>query len=137
MKMAARQVMNIVKNTIENLIVTQSLAPANKTAFNDVDFVKDIIKTAISKFEPANVDSMQLSLILPEEKEAEFQSFINNKTIKTMSEGININFDKRFKAGFKIAPKDKGYYISFTDQDFENLFKEYLRPKMIKLLFEE
>ena len=137
MKMAARQVMASVKQATGDAIITKAVTSANKAAFNDTDFIKSIIKTAIEKFNPNNLSNLQLSIILPEDKKAEMSSFIEDKAIKEMTGGLDIRFDKRFKAGFKIAPKDEGYYISFTEQDFENLFREFLRPKMVSLLFGE
>jgi len=41
------------------------------------------------------------------------------------------------KSGFKIGPADESYLISFTDEDFTNFLKGYLRPKTSQLLFEE
>jgi V/A-type H+-transporting ATPase subunit E len=136
-KMAARQVMDVVKRSIEDVVVTKSVSPANKAAFSDIDFVKDLIKIAITKFNPSKIDNFQLSVILPQDKEEEFKSFVEDKAIREMKDGIDMAFDKRFKAGFKIAPKGEGYYISFTEQDFENLFREFLRPKMTNLLFDD
>ena len=134
-KMAARQIMGVVKQAIEELVVTKSVSSANKAAFDDVDFVKTLIKTAIDKFDPSDIDNFHLSVILPVDKEQEFKLLVEDKVIKELNKSIDITFDKRFKAGFKIAPKGEGYYISFTEQDFENLFREFLRPKMINLLF--
>lgn len=134
-KMAARQVIGLVKQTVEDVIVTKSISAANKTAFNDVEFIKSLITTAVSKFNPSAIDNFKLSVILPQDKEVEFKSFVEGKAIKEMGNGIEVTFDKRFKSGFKISPKGEGYYISFTDQDFENLFREFLRPKIVNLLF--
>ena len=43
--------------------------------------------------------------------------------------------DKNIRYGFKIGPKDGSYFISFSDKDFENLFREYMRPRIIEMLF--
>jgi hypothetical protein len=48
---------------------------------------------------------------------------------------IVVKTDEKMKSGFKVAPKDGGYYISFTDEDFDALFREYLRPKVAELLY--
>ena len=39
------------------------------------------------------------------------------------------------KSGFKVAPKDGGFYISFTDEDFNALLGEFLKEKIVKMLF--
>ena len=47
-----------------------------------------------------------------------------------------IEFDSETKDGFKIAPKNGNYTISFSAGDFENFFKSYFREKTKELLFE-
>lgn len=39
------------------------------------------------------------------------------------------------RTGFKVGAKGGSYYISFSDDDFEALLKEYLRGKVSELLF--
>ena len=42
---------------------------------------------------------------------------------------------KQVKTGFKVGPKEGGYYISFSDADLEALLSEYLREKVSRMLF--
>jgi V/A-type H+-transporting ATPase subunit E len=37
--------------------------------------------------------------------------------------------------GFKIGPKDGGYFISLTEESFRELVGEYMRPATKKILF--
>jgi V/A-type H+-transporting ATPase subunit E len=37
--------------------------------------------------------------------------------------------------GFKISPKDGGYMLRFTDEEFTQLIANYLRPATKKILF--
>jgi V/A-type H+-transporting ATPase subunit E len=134
-KMAARQIIGKTKQAIENIIVATSVSPANQYAFNSTAFIKDIIKIAIIRFNPSDIEGNRLSIVLPDDKKDEFKSFIDDKALKEMNSGIDVVFDKRFKVGFKISPQNGAYYVSFTDSDFENLFREFLRPKIINLLF--
>ena len=48
---------------------------------------------------------------------------------------VNASFSKKVAGGFTIAPKDGGYFISFTEDTFNALISEYLRPATKKLLF--
>jgi V/A-type H+-transporting ATPase subunit E len=48
---------------------------------------------------------------------------------------VEVKTDERVKSGFKVAPQAGGYYIRFTDEDFDALFREYLRPKVAELLY--
>ena len=42
---------------------------------------------------------------------------------------------KKVSGGFKIGPKEGGYFVSFTDETFNELIAEYLRPATKKILF--
>ena len=54
---------------------------------------------------------------------------------KEMGAGVNITFSKQLAGGFKIGPKDEGYMIGFSDEDFEKVLADYIRPATKKLLF--
>ena len=60
-----------------------------------------------------------------------------SKVEKLCTGGIEVRFSKAIDNGFRIGPKDEGYLISFTDEDFKAIISEYLRPKTRKLLFGE
>ncbi len=52
-----------------------------------------------------------------------------------LDEGVTVKTSAQITSGFRVAPKDGGYYIGFTDGDFDALFREFLRPKVAELLF--
>ena len=76
-----------------------------------------------------------LTVLLPKDKQEQLQEYFFNKTGEALSVYLDVQFSKAVKSGFKIAPKDGGYQISFTEQDFDNLFKSFLRPRLVELLF--
>lgn len=133
-KMASLQAFTAVKQQIENVIVAKTLAPA-KAAASETEFLKEIIKSIVSAFNPNNSDSVALDIILPAEKQAELEQFAKEQLSKICSAGVDVQFSKGVQGGFKIAPKGEGYMLSFTDKDFENIIAEYLRPKTKELLF--
>ncbi|MDR0420788.1 MAG: hypothetical protein LBH30_04975 [Prevotellaceae bacterium] len=134
--MVSRQVIAQVKQNIESLITAKAITPATKAAVDDIAFVQTLIKTAVENFKADNRNATELSVLLPEAKQKEFEQFINTAAIKQLGDSkTEFVFSSRIKSGFRIAAKDSGYYISFTEQDFLNLFGEYMRPKMRQLLF--
>ncbi len=134
-KMAAAQTFTAVKQQIENAIVTKALAPV-KGAVTETEFLKEIVKTIVAAFNPANTDSVALEVILPTDKKAELEKFAAESLNKICTAGVDVQFSKTLQGGFKIAPKGEGYMLSFTDKDFENIISEYLRPKTKALLFQ-
>lgn len=134
-RLAGRQMVEQVKQSVEETLMTKAIAEPTKSSFNDVDFIKEVIKTAIGQFSPSSDNNIELSLLLPEDKKQQLSDFTADKVQQLLKGGVDVQYSKSLKEGFRIGAKDKGYYISFTGNDFENLFKEYLRPTVQKLLF--
>jgi V/A-type H+-transporting ATPase subunit E len=136
--MTSRQVIAKVKQSVEELITAKAITTATTAAIGDVTFVQSLIKTAVENFKLDGQNANDLTVLLPESKQKEFDKFIQNAAIKQLNDGkLEFAFSKRIKSGFQIAAKNNGYYISFGEQDFLNLFGEYMRPKMQQLLFGE
>ena len=131
---ASRQTMATVKQAIEDVVMTKVLAEPSRAALTEVEFLKTLVKTAIERFNPQN-NNVQLSVILPESMLQSLSAFAQEQTKKQLSGGLEIQFDKSFKAGFKIGAKSDGFHVSLTDADFTALFGGYLRPHTRALLF--
>ena len=134
-KMASQQAFTAVKKQIENAIVAKAIAAPVKAATTETEFLKEIIKSIVSAFNPSNPDSVALEIILPAGKHAEMEKFAKETLSKICSAGVDVQFSKNIQGGFKISPKGEGYMLSFTNEDFENIIAEYLRPKTKALLF--
>lgn len=133
-KMASSQAFTAVKQQIESVIVSKSLKSV-KEAAQDTEFIKTILASIVSAFNPASSEPVALEVILPADKKAELEKFAEEKLAQACKAGIDIQFSRSVAGGFKIGPKGEGYMISFTDKDFENIISEYLRPKTRELLF--
>ena len=53
-----------------------------------------------------------------------------------LAAGVEVGYSADVKSGFKVGAKDGGYYISFSDADFQALIGEYLREKLYRMLFQ-
>ncbi|SDB98358.1 hypothetical protein [Williamwhitmania taraxaci] len=134
-RLAGKQTLNALKQQITSLIETSIVNPPMKEAINEVAFIKQIIDTAIAAWNPQKNNTVDLTILLPKDMESKLQSMFVNSTGEILHAGVELIFDDSFSAGFKIGPKGAGYLISFTDSDFENLFKAYIRPRLVELLF--
>ena len=134
-KMASQQAFTAVRKQIENVIIAKAIAAPVKEATTQTEFLKEIIKSIVCAFNPAESDSVALEVILPAEKQAEMEKFAKETLNQICSAGVDVQFSKNIQGGFKISPKGEGYMLSFTDKDFENIIAEYLRPKTKALLF--
>lgn len=134
-QLASRQTINNVKQQIIRLITTSQVEEPIKDAFKNSEFIKSIILMLIKNWNPQKPEELNLNLLLPKNDEAELNEYFNAKAIDKLNKGIEIQYDSKITKGFKIGPKDGSYIISFTDEDFEEYFKGYLKDKTRKLLF--
>jgi V/A-type H+/Na+-transporting ATPase subunit E len=132
---SARQVVSGLKQDLSNLIEAQVIKTPLIDALKDSDFVKKIIEAAIKNWDPNSTEKISLQLLIPESTEKELKKHLENKVITTLNNEFEVVADRNLKYGFKIGPKDGSYLISFSDKDFENLFREYMRPRIIEMLF--
>jgi V/A-type H+-transporting ATPase subunit E len=78
---------------------------------------------------------MDLALLLPAKDEKNLNDYFKKEAKKYLDKGVTVNFDSTLKNGFQLGPKDGSYKVSFTEEDFINFFKHYLRPKLVEILF--
>ena len=132
-KMAAQQAVQATRTDIENLVVSKVVDGTVDKALANEDYIKGIITAVAQKFsadEPAD-----LSLVLPESLKSALEPFVKNELGKLLGKGIDASFSKKVAGGFKIGPKDGGYFVSLTNETFKDLIGSYLRPATKKLLF--
>lgn len=131
-KMASIQALQATRESIENLIVSKAVEPV-KGALSAEAYLKEIITAVAQRFSAQ--ESTDLSLVLPEKLQKELEPFVQGELAKTIGKGVEATFSKKVAGGFKIGPKDGGYFISLTEESFRELVGEYMRPATKKILF--
>ena len=132
-KMAAQQSIQATRSDIENLVIAKVVDNTVDKALSNEEYLKGIITAVAQKFsasEPAD-----LALVLPEALKAKLEPFVTGELGKLLGKGVEASFSKKVAGGFKIGPKDGGYFVSLTDDTFKDLIGSYLRPATKKLLF--
>lgn len=135
LKMTLNQSVSALKQELTGLITMKAIQPSVKEAFGDKAYVQKLVETVVKGW--TQKESFDLRVVLPEQDRARMESYFKNQLATEMNQGFEIAFSDGLKTGFKVGPADGSYVISFTDQDFMNFFKSYLRPKSSELLFEE
>lgn len=133
--LTGRQVLTRLKQAAGDALTAKAVSEPIKLAMSEVEFVKQLVLAAVQRFDTDSLNSTRLAVLLPADKQEQLKDFAESKALAQLNAGVEVQFSKLVKTGFRIGAKDKGYYISFTDGDFENLFKEYLRPSIQELLF--
>lgn len=52
-----------------------------------------------------------------------------------LDKGVKIEQVNGRKTLFSISPADGSYKVNFGEEEFENYFKEFLRPQLVEMLF--
>lgn len=130
LQLKGKQLLSDLKKEIQNMLSQKILETNTKKAFVDVPFLKEIILESIKSWNPEE----DLELTLAKEMEEKFE-VASLKSIHDHVNNLSLTFDERLKGGFVITKKSDAYKISFTDEDFEMLFKPYLSNQVSALLF--
>ena len=130
--LATRGAVAALKENIANLVVAKSTTEAVHAATIDPAFVKEMLLGIAKGW---NGEKVELAVALPVDMKAKFEAEAEGAVKALLAEGIEVGYSEKVKSGFKVAPKEGGYYISFTDEDFAALLGEYLKEKITKILF--
>ena len=132
MRLAVRQIVATLRENIAELVVAKVSEPAVHAVSLDVEFVKEMLLAVARVW---NGEKVALEATLPAEMKAKFDADAEGAVKALLSVGIEVGYSEKVKSGFKVAPKEGGYYISFTEEDFAALLAEYLKEKITKMLF--
>ena len=133
LKMAASQTLAATRKDIETLVVGKMTDEAVRKALTSEEFVKVIIKAVAEKF--STEGPVDLEVVLPETMKKDMETFVTKELGAILGTGVDAEFSKKVSGGFRIGPKDGGWFVSFTEDTFNQLIPEYLRPTTKKLLF--
>nr|MDK2851559.1 V/A-type H+/Na+-transporting ATPase subunit [Candidatus Cloacimonadota bacterium] len=132
LKMAGKHTISALKQKITDLVLNATIDDSVKNGFDDVEYFKSLIKETLESWKEANA-GITISDKLKDKIDDAFVSSLK----KCFDGKLEIDFSPQIKAGFTISPLDGSYKLSFTDEDFAQLFKNYLRPRTAKILFKD
>lgn len=135
LQLSGRQAISDIKQRVITLIEAKTISPETKSAFKEKEFIPGIIHTIVKNWSPTSGEAVNVEAVLPKDQQAELENYFKSKTAGLLEKGLHVTYSEKIKGGFKIGPKNGGYLVSLTDEDFENFFQAYLRPKLIELLY--
>ena len=100
--------------------VEDAIPLANAMAAGGVDTMEITFRTACAPecikavAEKFTTDGpVDLALVLPEALKADLEPFATKELAGILGAGVEASFSKKVSGGFKIGPKDGGYFVSF------------------------
>lgn len=130
-KKAGDQSLKSIKNSINNLLTSRISEGKIEDAVNDDNIIGEIIVQAAKSWP----ESGEFKVFVPEDKKKSLEKYVNGALKNELKNKIEFGVDKSVKGGFYIQPEDGSYQIRFEDDDFNSLFKSFLKPSVSNLLF--
>lgn len=132
--LAAQKLISNLKQQVARMLTSMQVDSVATEAFNDPEFVREMMLLVVQNWAEKDHSSTDLCLLLPEDDAKKIATYFESKLVGKLNTGIEFKADPSIRTGFKIGPKDGHYVISFTEQDFENYFKSYLKDRTWKLI---
>lgn len=129
LKLFAQQAVNALKTEVTNVICGDIVSTSVKAAASDKEFMQKMILIMVeelSKSQAVNIETKQAEALT-----AYFRS--NAKDL--LNKGVKITEVNNIKTDFTLIPAEGGYKINFGEDEFIAYFKEFLRPKLVEMLF--
>ena len=128
-KLFAGQAVNALKTEIASLLTNQVVSDAVKGFVVDKDYLNKFIVSLATQW--AADEAIVISTADAEGLKKYFAA--NAKAV--LDKGVKIEQVNGNKTLFSISPADGSYKVNFGEEEFENYFKDFLRPQLVEMLF--
>ncbi|MCL1945688.1 MAG: hypothetical protein FWF51_00850 [Chitinivibrionia bacterium] len=131
-KLSGQQALSALKSKITDVVSAKALDGAISDSL--VKNIPDYVKAVLSNWKGSD---SSIEVLLSHEQKDKLEKDIAAAIKGIMKAGVTISASKSVKNGFQIGESNGTFKVTFTDGDFAEYFKEYLRPKVKSILFGE
>lgn len=135
LKMVGDQVLGQVRAQVVDAILAKSIEVPVTAALSDPQIMGEMLKAIVAQWKKGDAGLPSLEVILPESNRVALEQAFQTALAGELKAGMTLAFSPRLRVGFQVQPVDGGYKLSFTDEDFAELFKDHLRLRTRKMLF--
>lgn len=129
LKLFAGQALNALKTEVTNLLTNETVSDAVKGFTSDQEYFNKFLLTLAKQW------SVNEPIVISVPDAEELKKYFSKNAKELLDKGVKIENVKGSKALFTISPADGSYKVNFGEEEFENYFKEFLRPQLIQMLF--
>ena len=129
LKLFTGQAVNALKSEITNLLVSKTITDSVKGFTQDKDFFNKFVVALASQW------SANESIVISVSDADSLKKYFMKEAKAFLDKGVKIEQVNGMKTLFSISPADGSYKVNFGEAEFENYFKEFLRPQLVDLLF--
>lgn len=129
LKLFAGQAVNALKTEITSLLTNQVISSAVKGFVADKDFFNKFIVALATQW------SANEPIVIATADAASLKKYFAAQAKDLLDKGVKVEQVNGMKTLFSISPADGSYKVNFGEEEFENYFKEFLRPQLVEMLF--
>ena len=128
-KLFAGQAVNALKTEIASLLTNQVVSKAVKDFVADKDYLNKFIVSLASQW------TENEAIVISKADAEGLKKFFAANAKAVLDKGVKIEQVNGNKTLFTISPADGSYKVNFGEEEFENYFKDFLRPQLVEMLF--
>lgn len=129
LKLFTQQAVNSLKTDIANLVTNGITTDAVKAATNDATFMQGIIRSIAEAWVKDGNVTIETA------KADELTAFFKANAAELLNKGVQVKSSKDGQTSFTIAPEKGGFKVTLGDDELIAYFKEFMRPKLVEMLF--
>ena len=129
LKLFAGQALNALKTEVTNLLTNQTVSEAVKGFTSDKDFFNKFIVNLASQW------SVNEPIVISVKDAESLKKYFATNAKGLLDKNVQIEKVNGTKVLFSVSPADGSYKVNFGEEEFENYFKEFLRPQLVEMLF--
>lgn len=129
LKLFANQMINALKTEITDLVCGDVVSATVKSATSDTEFMPKAMLNFVEQM--AGSQSVVIETADAESLTAYFKAHAK----ELLNKKVTITEVNNVKTQFVVTPSEGGYKLTFGDDEFIAFFKEFLRPKLVEMLF--
>ena len=128
-KLFAGQAVNALKTEITSLLTNQVVSKAVKDFVADKDYLNMFIVSLATQWVADE------AIVISTSDAEGLKKFFAANAKAVLDKGVKIEQVNGNKTLFTISPADGSYKVNFGEEEFENYFKDFLRPQLVEMLF--
>ncbi len=129
LQLYTQQALNALKSEIANVLTDQVVKESVGKLADDTDFLGEFAVTLAKNW---NQDE---ELVISTEKAKQLRGYFAQKAKELLDKGLTIKEVNGHATLFSIGPADGSYKVNFGKEEFENYFRQFLRPQLLEMLF--
>ncbi|MCH5176149.1 MAG: hypothetical protein J1F40_09700 [Prevotellaceae bacterium] len=128
-KMYAAQALNALKSEVANVVGDKVVKEATAEVTSDKAFMNEFILKLAEKWGAGE------DIVISTSDAESLKALFAKKAKALLDKGVKIEQVNGQKALFTLQPADGSYKVNFGEAEFDEYFKNFLRPQLVEMIF--